>query len=73
MRFKIITKNYPFFLDKIKSKTYLKILRHCSLHMNVLNIICSKFHHSYFDIKRDVLVKKNKSEKISFPPAHYSL
>ena len=37
----------------------MKKLRHSSLHMHVIDI-CSRFHHHYLYIKRDITVQKMK-------------
>ena len=50
-----------FFEDKIKTKTFIKNLRHHSLHMNVFDMY-SKFHRYYLNIN----VQKIKVIKCSF-------
>ena len=30
-------KKFPFFHHKIKTRTYIKNLRHCSLHLDIIN------------------------------------
>ena len=50
------------FCDKIKTKTLVKDLTHGSLHVNVFDM-CSIFHHSYLNIKRDINVQKVKVTK----------
>ena len=37
-KFKKYTKSFPFFSNKIKTKTYIKNLRHSSLQSNILDI-----------------------------------
>ena len=65
---KIIMKtllNLPVFCHKIKTRTYIKMLRHGSLQMNVLSMSL-KLKICNINNKRDILDKKNKSEKIGF-------
>ena len=57
-------KSYSFFVDKIKTKPYIKNSRHSSLHMNVFDP-CLKFHFHNLNIEWDIHVQ-NISEKIGF-------
>ena len=43
--------------DKTKTKTYIKNLRHSSLHMNVV-YMCLKLYTSKYITKRDILDQK---------------
>ena len=57
-----------FFLHKIKTRAYIKILRHSSLQMNVL-IMPWKLEVCNVNIKRDILDQKIKVKKsvLNFP------
>ena len=61
-------KNLPVFCYKNKSRTYIKILRHGSLQMNVLSMSI-KSQVCTVNNKRDILDKKIKVKKsvLNFP------
>ena len=52
-------------LDEIKTRAYIKILRHPSLAMHLSNMY-SNFHDCNFDKKRDIHVQKMYMKKIVF-------
>ena len=51
------------FLNKIKTRAYLKNLRHSSLQSNVFNI-SEKFQYQVWNIKREIFGQKIKVKKI---------
>ena len=53
----------PVFCHKIKTRTYIKILRHISLQMNVLSMSL-KFQICTINNKRDILDQKIKVKKL---------
>ena len=50
------------FKNKIKTRAYLRNLRHCSLQSNVSDI-SEKFQYQVWNIKRDILGQKIKVKK----------
>ena len=61
-----MTTSYPFFPDKLKTRTKIKNLRHSSLKMDVTNKT-PKFQTSSYDSKSEILVQKMKvKNKIVF-------
>ena len=64
-RFLLFFYNYFSRFHKIKSRTYIKNMRHGSLQMNVFSR-CVKFHTWEMIIKGDILVQKIKVKKSIF-------
>ena len=54
---------FPVFYTKIKTRAYLKILRHSSLQSNVFDI-SKKFQYQVCNIKREILGQKIKVKNI---------
>ena len=60
-----MTKSYLFFLDKIKTRTKIKNLRHGSLQMNATNKT-PKLQTCSYDSKPGILVQKIKVKETVF-------
>ena len=54
---------FPVFYNKIKTRAYLKYLRHSSLQSNVFDISV-KFQYQVCNIKREILGQKIKVKNI---------
>ena len=48
---------FPVFYHKIKTKTYIRNLRHCSLHLDVINN-CPRFHRNVCIGNGNIYIKK---------------
>ena len=56
---------FPVFYNKIKTRAYLKNLRHSSLQSNVFDIY-EKFQYQVCNIKREILGQKIKVKNIDY-------
>ena len=54
---------FPVFYNKIKTRAYLKILRHSSLQSNVFDI-SEKFQYQVCNIKREILGQRIEVKNI---------
>ena len=55
-------KKLPVFSNKIRTKPWIKNLRHCSLEGKVLDV-CVKLYYWEFIIKQNIAVQKIKVKK----------